>query len=295
MRLGKKTALVSVAALALSVLSANVRSAVIYSVTGSTYSQNFDTLPNTPTNTTLGNSPAGWTDDNAAPGAGNFSIVGWYLYHPTLVTEGGFNGHQRFRNSSGNSGTGSYYSFGALSSTERALGDIGANTLAVNGDNMYYALRLTNSTADTLTDFVLNFNGEQWRQGASTTQDPITFAYSLNATTATFFDNTNVNATYTQVPSATFNAPQSAAFVGGQALDGNAAANRTALSATVSGISWAPGSDLWLRWASLQDPGTDHGMSIDDVNFTATVVAPEPASLSLLALLPLVARRRRSR
>src|SRR6476661_3303481 len=64
--------------------------AVSYSAAGSTYSQNFDTLPNTPTNTTLGNSPTGWTDDNASPGAGNFSILGWYLYHTTSVTEGGF-------------------------------------------------------------------------------------------------------------------------------------------------------------------------------------------------------------
>src|SRR4051794_36810428 len=68
---------------------------VSYDTDGSSYTQNFDTLPNSPTNATLGNSPIGWTDDNAAPGSGNFSILGWYLYHPTSVTEGGFNGHQR--------------------------------------------------------------------------------------------------------------------------------------------------------------------------------------------------------
>jgi hypothetical protein len=31
------------------------RAAVIYNTTGSTYNQTFDTLPNTPTNTSLGN------------------------------------------------------------------------------------------------------------------------------------------------------------------------------------------------------------------------------------------------
>jgi hypothetical protein len=106
------------------------------------------------------------------------------------VTEGGFNGHQRMRAGSGNSSTGAYYSFGANSTTERALGDVGANTLSANGDNMYYALRLTNGTTDTLTDFTISFNGEQWRQGASTTSDPISFAYSTDATASTFFDNT---------------------------------------------------------------------------------------------------------
>src|SRR3954454_17210241 len=141
----------------------------IYNTTGSTYNQTFDSLPNTPTNVSLGNSPTGWTDDNAAPAAGNFSIVGWYLYHPTSVTEGGFNGHQRLRAGSGSSSTGAYYSFGANSTTDRALGDVGANTLSANGDNMYYALRLTNGTTDTLTDFTLSFNGEQWRQGTSAT------------------------------------------------------------------------------------------------------------------------------
>src|SRR6476646_6891888 len=68
--------------------------AVSYSVTGGTYTQNFDTLPITPVNTSLGNSPIGWTDDNASPGAGNFSILGWYLFHATSTTEGGFSGHQ---------------------------------------------------------------------------------------------------------------------------------------------------------------------------------------------------------
>jgi len=261
------------------------QAAVIYNTTGATYVQSFDTLPITPTNASLGNSPASWTDDNAAPGAGNFSIVGWYLYHPTSATEGGFNGHQRMRIGNGSSSTGAFMSFGTNAATDRALGDVGANTLAANSDNMYYALRLTNSTTDTLTDFTVSFNGEQWRQGASTTSDPISFAYSTNATSSTFFDNTGANATYTAVPSLTFNAPQSAAFTGGQALDGNAAANRQALSASVSGINWAPGTDLWLRWASIQDPLTDHGMGIDDVNFSATAsggVVPEPTSLVLL-------------
>src|SRR2546430_17025577 len=76
------------------------RASVSYSVAGSTYSQNFDSLPNTPENVSLGASTAGWTDDNASPAAGNFSILGWYLYHPLVPTGGetGFNTHQRFPN-----------------------------------------------------------------------------------------------------------------------------------------------------------------------------------------------------
>src|SRR5437762_10300680 len=122
-----------VALAVLSFIADTARAVVVYNVPGLPYTQNFDSLPNTPTNTSLGNSPTGWTDDNASPGAGNFSILGWYLYYPTSTTEGGFSGHQRFRNGSGSSGTGSFYSFGANSTTDRALGDVGANTLAPDG------------------------------------------------------------------------------------------------------------------------------------------------------------------
>src|SRR3954447_21355562 len=110
---------------------------VIYDTTGSTYTQSFAPPPTTPTNASLGNSPAGWIDDTTKPGTGQFSIPGWYLYHPTSVTEGGASGHQRMRISTGSSGTGAYYSFGNTS--DRALGDVGANTLSANGDNLYYA------------------------------------------------------------------------------------------------------------------------------------------------------------
>src|SRR5690349_14920200 len=80
--------------------------AVIYSTAGSTYTQDFNSLPNTPQNTSLGSSPAGWTDDSSSPGSGNFSIVGWYLYHPISQSEGGANGHQRMRIGAGTQNTG---------------------------------------------------------------------------------------------------------------------------------------------------------------------------------------------
>src|ERR1043165_3701556 len=127
----------------------NAVASVSYTTPGSSYLQNFDSLPNTPENASLGNSPAGWTDDNASPGANNFSIPGWYLYHSISVTEGGFTGHQRFRNGAGASGAGAFYSCGSTGSTERALGDVGANTLAPNNGFLYYGLKLTNNTPNT--------------------------------------------------------------------------------------------------------------------------------------------------
>lgn len=254
-----------------------VQGAVVYSTAGSTYSQDFNSLPTSPEGATLGNSPIGWTDDNASPGAGNFSIVGWYLYHPTDQSsgEGGFNGHQRMRISTGSSSTGAYYSYGSSASTERALGDVGANTLAANGAFMFYALKLTNTTGQTLDNFTLGFTGEQWRSGASAVNDPITVGYSLSSSSATFQTDT-----FTNISGLTFNSLNQSGTAA--TLDGNASGNRTVFTpVNVTGISWASGTDLFIRWDSLQNSATDQGMAIDDLSFSAT---PEPASLSVVGL-----------
>jgi hypothetical protein len=262
---------------------------VSYSTPGSTYSQNFDSLPNTPENASLGNSPIGWTDDNASPGAGNFSILGWSLYYPTATTEGGFNGHQRFRNSGAPGNTGSFYSFGASSTTERALGDIGANTLAPDGQtgndagNIYIALRISNNTGQTLDSFTLSYTGEQWRDGGTSTAETMAFGYSTIATAgtndATFF---GFSSNITSVASLGWTTPKATATAG--ALDGNNAANRVIVSAvTITGLNWQPGTDLWLRWTDPQLSGkADQGMAIDDLSFSADV--PEPTTATMLGL-----------
>ena len=166
------------------------RGSVSYSTSGSTYSQNFDSLPNTPENVSLGNSPIGWIDDTTTPGASQFSILGWYLYHPTLQAEGGANGHQRMRIGAGTASTGAFMSFGASGSTERALGDIGSNTLTPSPPtpplDIYIGLRLRNDTAQTLTDFTLTYDGEQWRDGGNSVSgsppQTMTFMWSTTAT-----------------------------------------------------------------------------------------------------------------
>jgi hypothetical protein len=264
---------------------------VSYTTPSSTYSQNFDSLPNTPENTSLGNSPIGWTDDNPSPGAGNFSILGWYLYYPTATTEGGFNGHQRFRNGSGSSGTGSFYSFGTSGSGERALGDVGANTLAPDGQtgndagNIYFALRISNNTGQTLDSFTLSYTGEQWRDGGTSTAETMAFGYSTIANSITndpgFF---GFSSNFTSVASLSWTTPKATATAG--ALDGNNAANRVILApVTITGLNWQPGTDLWLRWTDPQLSGkVDNGMGIDDLSFSADIAVPEPATATMLGL-----------
>jgi hypothetical protein len=134
---------------ALPCFAANALASIAYTTPEAIYFQNFDSLPITPQDASLGNTSAavGWIDDTVTPAAGQFSIPGWYLYHPLVLAEGGVNGHQRVRIGAGGVNTGAFMSYGVSGSTERALGDLGSTTLAANGADIYIGLRLRNDTA----------------------------------------------------------------------------------------------------------------------------------------------------
>jgi hypothetical protein len=273
------------AAIALAV-APTVHAAVIYS--GGTYSQNFDSLPNTPQNSSLGSTPTGWTDDNAAPSAGNFSIPGWYLFHPTTQTEGGFSGNQRMRIGAGTANTGAFMSFGASGATERALGILNSNTLAPAGTGMaFLGARFTNNAGYPLTQLTVTYTGEQWRDGGAATPNAqsLSFGYMVNAPNIQ-------DAGFTSAPALDFTSPVIANTGSGAAVDGNTAGSQL-ITATISGIDWQPGQDLWIRWADLNDSGNDHGLSVDNFEFSAI---PEPGALVLaaMALATIASRPRRS-
>ena len=48
-------------------------------------------------------------------------------------------------------------------------------------------------------------------------------------------------------------------------------ANRTAVSATITGLTWAPGQTLVLRWTDVNDGGNDDGLAIDDLSLSTPV------------------------
>lgn len=241
-----------------------------YPVAGVEIGENFDNLP-TVFNNNVSIQPLwsdGWTDDSESLEGISVSLPGWYLYYPTATTpEGGTNSHQRMRFGAG-SNTGAFWAFGPSAvDPEKALGSIGSTTVAPNGAPMFIALRLVNGTGGTLTTFALTFDGEQWRDGASPDPETLTCAWSLTATG----DDWNTTAVFTGIPALSFISPvATGTSSGGGQVDGNVEGLQAGLTATITGITWAPGTELWLRWADPQlASAADDGLAIDNLRFKA--------------------------
>lgn len=241
---------------------------ISYSVIDSLYEEDFNTLPTGPTNTNIqthaSGYTSGWLDNSVTVPGTSVGLPGWYLWHPLEESpEGGTNGHQRFRFNNGTITTASFHAFGGTGG-ERALGAIGGTGLADNGDDMYFGLRLVNDTAQTLSGFSILYDGEQWRRSGELGGETMSLSYSLSATESTWKDPAT---SFNPLLSANFTAP----LVGGAGgTNGNTTGQVADISAYVTNdFSWEPGAELWLRWADTQQSGSDDGMAIDRIRFTA--------------------------
>lgn len=193
------------------------------------YTQNFDTLANSGTSSTV---PTGW----------DFS-------------ESGTNANTTYTAGTGSSNTGDTYSFGASGNTERALGGLLSSNL-----NPTFGASFTNNTGSTITSLDISYTGEQWRLGTSGRgADRIEFQYSTNAISLT-------TGTWITVTALIFNSPVTTGTVG--ALNGNDAANRTALSASISGLNILNSSTFWIRWSDFNVSSSDDGLGVDDFSLT---------------------------
>ena len=202
------------------------------------YAQNFDTLP--------ASGSATWTNDSTIPG--------WFHARTgtgtTIVANNG----------SGNAGN--LYSFGTGTATDRALGSVGSGNVAAG--NFFWGVRLFNGTGSTITSLDVAYTGEQWRNSAAVAQT-VSFSYLVGspAVTGSLAEFQTAGAAVTDLD---FTSPITGGTAG--ALDGNVAANRTARSATITGLSIPDGTEIMLRWSDPDHTGADHGLSIDD--FTVT-------------------------
>ena len=320
----KSTLLATVAAATLLPLLP-ARAAIVYSTLGATYTEDFNSavganklpwLGPAPgnssgiigaANASLGSTGAtnyGWRNDTASTYPytdGNFGMVGWHILHPTTIPapgEGGFGGNQRMRFGTGSSNTGAFYSFGEGGREgERALGVVNSGSLSGNGPSNLPVMMgavFTNTTGSTLTEFTLSYFGEQWRNGGTGVAETLGFDYSLDATSIH-----DPAATRIPVTALDFVSPVTTVVAGGAAVAGNTTGRVAIAPVTVTGLNWANGEELWIRWTHFRQPGGTnppaHGLAIDDLSFSAQGI-PEPAAstLAAISLLGAASLRRRN-
>lgn len=218
---------------------------------GIPYTQTFDTLASTGITSTL-------------------SVEGWYL------DEVSTNADYSYRVGTGSNTTGDTYSFGTSGSTERAFGTLLSNSLTP-----MIGAQFTNNTGQTITMLSITYTGEQWRLGQSRASPPDRLDFQLSTTAITITAPITYWVDYDTLD---FSSPVVTGTVG--ALDGNAAANRTTLSYTITGLSIANGASFWIRWVDWDlSPGADDGLGIDD--FSLTPNNPTAVTLSNFSAVPL--------
>ena len=206
---------------------------------GTPHTQDFNTLP--------ASGSATWTNDSTIPG--------WF--HARTGT-----GTTIVAND-GSSTAGNLYSYGTGTNTDRALGSIGSGNAAVG--NLFWGVRLQNNSGSTITSLAVAYTGEQWRNSAAAAQT-VSFSYLVGSPTVTGslaeFQSAGV-----AVPQLDFTSPVTGGTAG--ALNGNLAANRVAISHTITGLNIPNGTEVMLRWSDPDHTGSDHGLAIDDFSVTA--------------------------
>ena len=217
----------------------------------------------------VGGTPSVQTFDSLAiTGTSSTLPNGWY------IVESGSNANTTYAADDGTLLTGNTYSYGAAGSSDRALGGLQSGSL-----NPTIGAQLRNDSGNTLTHIDVSYTGEQWRIGLPGRQDRLQAQYSLNATTLN-----DANATWTSIAALDFLSPNTMSPAG--KLDGNAAGNRTAISASITGLNLAPSATLWLRWIDVNVASNDDGLAIDDISFTVDGTPPPDIAPTVSATSP---------
>jgi len=251
-----------------------------YTVPGSVYTQNFDSLPNPGAASVNANNPVTINGviysladpyDFAFPviasgGSGGLGIsvlAGWYGSGVSASQFGATDGDQT---------TGGQISFGLPGNSNRALGLLATSSTKGTA----FGFRLINGTPITLTRMNLQFTGEVWRQ--SNLPKTLQFYYFIDPTgTAPFPASATAF-----IPVLNVNLPTVTTDSGGVAVDGTLPLNQTNLSVLNQTITnWPPGTALWLVWQMTDSTGKAQGLGIDNLSFSASVPLPVPVNVQM--------------
>ncbi|MBC7956145.1 MAG: PEP-CTERM sorting domain-containing protein [Cytophagales bacterium] len=259
-----KKLVVTTLALALAGAATLANAAIVVTSAGQGYAQSFDALASSGTN-------LAWANDS--------TLLGWSLIRQpapgTAIT------NHAAGNGSGNAG--SFYSFGATSSTDRALGSLGSGGAYFGSPGSgvtagWIAAEFRNDSGQNLSGFSLSFNGEQWRNGGNTSAQTMGFEYGFGSSFGAVSNWVS--------PGGLFDWASVVNTASAGAVDGNGAGLVAGRGGAVN-ANWNPNDTLWVRWAEVNDVGNDHGLAIDNVAFTAGEAVPSavplPAPFALIA------------
>ncbi len=209
-----------------------------------TYSQDFNSLANSGTSSTL--------------------PTGWYFI------ETGSNASNDYAANDGASNAGNTYSYGTGTATDRAFGGLLSSNLTP-----LFGAQITNSTGFTITQIPISYTGEMWRLGTSGRDDRLDFQYSTDATSLS-------SGTWIDVNSLDFNTPLNTGTAGSR--DGNSSSYRTNISFTITGLSIPNGNSIWIRWTDFNAFGADDGLAIDDFSIDESNLPVELISFTAIKL-----------
>ncbi|OAQ41861.1 hypothetical protein A5893_01720 [Pedobacter psychrophilus] len=208
-----------------------------------TYSEDFNGLILSGTGST-------WTD--------NGSIPNWYAASVST------NPKTSYSASTGSANTGDLYSLGSSATTERALGSLVSGSTG----SIYYGQRLKNATGAQINSLSVSYTGEQWRQVDGSTAQTLSFSYQVSSSPITNL----ITGTWINVSSLNFTSPKFGVLTTG-AIDGNLAANKTAITA-IFNVAIPAGSEIMLRFSDVDDAGNDAALGIDNFSFTSYTTLP---------------------
>jgi hypothetical protein len=253
----------------LTVVGTTVATAIDYN--GGTYSENFNSI--------FSNDGYGLTMYSVGPIGAQEAIPTLTTWRAARVAGTGIGTFALFADWGGLTPA-RLYSYGTTAGSpiyyERALGGLASANLSVGFGTYFY-----NASSYTYDGLSFSFDREVWRNQSAAADQSLAFAYGF-ASGAGGITDVNFLTSGGMTAFTALNATSPATLGGTQAgRDGNADPYMAHVSATITGILWAPGDTLFIRWNDKDDTGSDAGIAIDNLNMTAL---PEPSCGLLLGL-----------
>ena len=268
-------------------IAAGSTNAGVVSLTGNSYSQNFQTFgTGSVTNAVVPYN----TMTEASTLTGGGSVTGWYVYGQGYTTSN----TKWVPQDSGTSTAGGFRSmYSAASGTTAANYAFGAQASGTATPSNYGVVIQNNTGAD-ITGATISFEGFMNRNPSSTV-NTTSFSYLISSTALATAQGTgagtlnNSAGSWTAVSDLGFSSPSTGTGAPGTQAAINPMLSLGNKSAALSGFTWASGSYIYLRWTDLDEAGSDATMGVD--NFTISV--PAPGALALLGVAGLIGARRR--